>query len=410
MSKTGKLPRYALLLAVPLLASCSRPVTDDSRSIVVWEQEDAQVAPYIDSVFEAFRKLPGNEDVQITRTHYQTEDLRQQFQAASLAGVQPDLLLGPSDTAGLYAVSGFIMPLDGIFDFSRYNDPVVEAITLDGHHWGVPVSNGNHLMMFYNRKFVKAAPKTTDELFSFCANDARAYKLDRCIAFDMGEPFWLMPWLGAFGGWPMDGKKPTLDTQAMRDTINFYLDLKYEKKFVPMECDYNCMDSLFKENKAAFIINGDWAISGYQKQLGKDFGLCVIPKLSKTGRYPSPMVSGKYFMVSSGVSPRKLELLKRLLEFYTSRENQVRQYQVLTRLPALKAAGSAKEITSDEVSRISLEQILKGRPMPMATEMRAVWDSARNYMGLATTRKMDVDTAVRKMQENTSKKIEEMNR
>lgn len=410
MSKTGKLPRYVLLLAVPLLASCSRPVADDSRSIVVWEQEDAQVAPYIDSVFEAFRKLPGNGDVQITRTHYQTEDLRQQFQAASLAGVQPDLLLGPSDTAGLYAVSGFIMPLDGIFDFSKFNDPVVEAITLDGHKWGVPVSNGNHLMMFYNKRFVKAAPKTTDELFSFCANDAKRYKLDRCIAFDMGEPFWLMPWLGAFGGWPMDGKKPTLDTQAMRDTVNFYLDLKYEKKFVPMECDYNCMDSLFKENKAAFIINGDWAISGYQKQLGKDFGLCVIPKLSATGRYPSPMVSGKYFMVSSGVSPKKLELLKNLLEFYTSRENQVKQYQTLTRLPALKAAGSAKEITSDEVSRISLEQILKGRPMPMATEMRAVWDSARNYMGLATTKKMDVDTAVRKMQENTSKKIEEMNR
>ena len=182
-----------------------------------------------------------------------------------------------------------------------------------------------------------------------------------------------------------------------------------KKKFVPMECDYNCMDALFKESKAAFIINGDWAISGYQKHFGKDFGLCVIPKLSKTGLYPSPMVSGKYFMVSAGAKPEKLAMLKRLLEFYTSKENQVRQYQVLTRLPALKATGSAPEITSDEVSRISLDQILKGRPMPMATEMRAVWDSARNYLGMATTRKLDVDTAVRKMQENADKKIAEMN-
>jgi len=33
----------------------------------------------------------------------------------------------------------------------------------------------------------------------------------------------------------------------------------------------------------------------------------------------------------------------------------------------------------------------------------------RNYMGLATTKKMDVDTAVKKMQENTDKKIAEMN-
>jgi len=382
----------------------------DENTIVVWEQEDAQVAPYIDSVFEAFKKLPGNEGIEIIRAHYQTEDLRQQFQAASLAGVPPDLLLGPSDTAGIYAISGFIIPLEDMFDFKKFNAPVVEAISLDGHIWGVPVSNGNHLMMFYNKKFVKEAPRTTDELFEFCDRDAKKYKLDRCIAFDMGEPFWLMPWLGAFGGWPMDGKKPTLHTQPMRDTLNFYLDLKYEKKYVPMECDYNCMDSLFKEGKAAFIINGDWAISNYQKHFGENFGLAVIPKLSKTGRWPSPMVSGKYFTVSSGLKPEKLALVKRLLEFYTSRENQVKQYQVLTRLPALKAAGSAREIVSDEVSRISLEQILKGRPMPMATEMRAVWDSARNYMGLATTRKLDVDTAVKRMQENTDRKIEEMNR
>jgi arabinogalactan oligomer/maltooligosaccharide transport system substrate-binding protein len=225
----------------------------------------------------------------------------------------------------------------------------------------------------------------------------------------MGEPFWLMPWLGAYGGWPMDGKKPTMDTQAMRDTLNFYLDLKYTKKYVPMECDYNCMDSLFKENKAAFIINGDWAISGYKDHFGKDFGLAVIPRLSATGRWPSPMVSGKYFMISTGIKPEKMEILKRLLEFYTSRENQVRQYKELTRLPALKEAGLDPKITSDEISRISLDQILKGRPMPMATEMRAVWDSMRNYMGLATTKKMDVDTAVKKMQENTDKKIAEMN-
>jgi arabinogalactan oligomer/maltooligosaccharide transport system substrate-binding protein len=404
-------PYLCLLAALfPLLSACSRPAADTSRTIVVWEQEDAQVAPYIDSVFDAFKKLPENAGVEIVRTHYQTEDLRQQFQAASLAGVPPDLLLGPSDTAGLYAVSGFIVPLDGLFDFRKFNAPVVEAITLDGHQWGVPVSNGNHLMLFFNKKFVKTAPRTTDELFSFCANDARKYKLDRCIAFDMGEPFWLMPWLGAFGGWPMDGKKPTLDTKPMRDTLNFYLDLKYDKKYVPMECDYNCMDSLFKESKAAFIINGDWAISGYQKHFGKDFGIGVIPMLSATKRWPSPMVSGKYFMVSAGVKQEKLALVKRLLDFYTSRENQVKQYQVLTRLPALKEAGTAREITSDEVSRVSLEQILKGRPMPMATEMRAVWDSARNYMGLATTKKLSVDEAVKRMQENTDKKIDEMNR
>lgn len=400
----------SLSLCAFFFSSCSRPKSPlDALTITVWEQEDAQVAPYIDSVFSAFEKLPENKGLRIVRTHYQTEDLRQQFQAASLAGVAPDLIMCPSDTAGLFAVAGFISPVDGLIDAGKYNRAVLQAITLDGHIWGVPVSNGNHLLLFFNRKHIETAPENTDELFKFCAG-AGARKLDFCMAFDLGEPFWLMPWLAAFGGWPIDNKTPELDTPAMRAAIDFYLDLKFNKRYVPPECDYNCMDSLFKEGKTAFIINGDWAISGYQRHFGKDLGLGLIPKLSSTGRWPAPMVSGKYFMLSSGVKPEKLPLIRRLLVFYTSRANQIRQFKELQRLPALAEASRAPEISGDSVSRISMEQISKGRPMSMATEMRAVWDSARNYLGLATSRKLNVPDATRKMQENAVQKIAEMNR
>ena len=53
--------KAAVLLALPL-AACQLPQSPSRspRTIVVWEQEDAAVAPYIDSVFEAFIKLPGN--------------------------------------------------------------------------------------------------------------------------------------------------------------------------------------------------------------------------------------------------------------------------------------------------------------------------------------------------------------
>ena len=156
-----------VLPALLLLGACSRPKSPlEDSTITVWEQEDAQVAPYIDSVFAAFKALPENKGVQIVRTHYQTEDLRSQFQAASLAGVAPELIMCPSDTAGLFAVSGFIRPVDGLIDASKFNKAVVQAITLDGHIWGVPVSNGNHLMLFFNKKYAKTAPKDTDELFS----------------------------------------------------------------------------------------------------------------------------------------------------------------------------------------------------------------------------------------------------
>ncbi len=404
--------KYFILAIYALLTvSCISKRDISNNEIVLWEMEDAQVAPYIDSTLEAFKEYYEKKysvSIKISRTHYQGEDMRQQFQSASLAGVPPDILISPSDTAGLYAISGFIMELTNEVDFSKYNKPVVDAITLENKIWGVPISNGNHLMLFYNKKFISNPPTDTDQLFSYCMSNKK--KFDYCLAFDMGEPFWLMPWLGAHGGWPLEGRKPTLNTEAMKKTLNLYISLKYDMKIVPPECDYNCMDSLFKEEKVPFIINGDWAISSYAKSFGEKFAIALIPKLSQTGLWPTPMISGKYFFVSSSVSKEKLKILKELMEFYTNKENQIRQYKELKRLPSLKEAANATEIVSDPFSKASIDEILKGKPMPMAVEMRAVWDTVRNYQGLATTKKMSVEEAAKKMQENVEKKIEEIDR
>lgn len=393
------------------LISCGRPpVENNMNQIFVWEQEDSQATPYMDRVFREFESLPENKDLEIVRTHYQTEDLRQQFQAASLAGVPPELIFSPSDTAGVYAISGFILPVNEYFETGDYNKAAIESISLDGKTWGIPVSNGNHLMLFYNKSIVKVSPKSTKELFEMCADPRIKAKTEYCMAFDMGEPFWLMPWLGAFGGWPLENKTPTLNTPALKNAINFYLDLKYSKKIVPKECDYNCMDSLFKEEKAAFIINGDWAISGYLNRFKDKLGIALLPRLSETNAYPTPMISGKYFMISSEIKKEKLEKVISLLKFYTNKKNQIAQFKELKRLPSLRDAANSKEIMEDPISRISMKQILKGRPMPMAVEMRAIWDLMRNYLGLAITKKMDVDIAAEKLQTNVTKKIDEMNR
>jgi len=402
---------WTLLLLAGLagLAACRQSSPGDpDRRIVVWEMEDAAVAPYIDSVLEAFRKRPGSEGVQIVRTHYHPEDLRQQFQTSSIAGNPPDLIITQSDPAGIYSVSGFIRPVDGLFDLSRYNKAAVEAVSLDGKTWGVPISNGNHLMLMYNKSLVPKPPQTTAELFDFCDRHAQGSQLDHCMAFFLGEPYWLVPWIGAFGGWPMDGRRPTIDTPATRRALEFVLELK-RRGYVPQECDYNCADALFTERKVAFVIGGDWAMSRYAAQLKSDLGIARIPKLSQTGRWPTPMVSGAYFMLSSKLQGPKLEMVKRLVDFYTNEENQIGQAKTLMRLPALSQADKAKVILDDPNLRASMEQLLVGRPMPMATEMRAVWDAIRPLYGRVLSGQMSVDEAVPLMQRDAETKIREMN-
>ena len=410
MSKRALLAAFLPLLFALVAGGCGKTgaKADSARTIVLWEQEDAFVAPFIDSLFEGFRKLPGNSDVKFVRTHYHTEDQRQQFQTASIAGNPPDMLLSPSDPAGIYSISGFILPVEDLFDMGRFNKPVVEAITTDGHSWGVPLSNGNHLLLFFNKRFAKKAPESTDELARWCDAHVKEDNLSNCWAFFMGEPFWLAPWLGAFGGWPIDGRTPTLDTPAMKDALEFVLDLKLKKR-IPMECDYNSMDALFKEQKVAFIINGDWAISTYAGQLGKDLGVAKIPKLSKTGRWPTPMVSGKYFLLSSSLKGEKLDLVRRFVEFAVSEESQIAQVKALSRLPALTRASRSEVVMGDPILRASMEQILVGRPMPMVTEMRAVWDAMRPIYGGVLAERLRAAEAPARMQREAVTKIAEMN-
>lgn len=402
-----------LLIPIALiLGSCIQKQTNPHH-IVIWEMEDAYVAPFIDGLINEFKeyyKTKYGIELKFTRAHYQVEDLRQQFQAASLAGVPPDIMISPSDVAGVYAIAGFIRNIENDFDISKYNKPVVEAITLENKIWGVPISNGNHLMLMYNKKFVTDPPKTTDELFEMCEKFKKDKRFSYCLAFDGGEPFWIMPWFGSFGGWPLDGRKPTLNTTQMIETLKFYHDLKFKYRYIPPECDYNCMDSLFKEEKVPFIINGDWSISGYINHFGDNFMIGVLPKNSKTNLFPTPMISGKYFIISSKISEEKFKIVKEFIEFYTNKENQIKQFKELKRLPALKEASNSKEILTDKIARVSMEQILKGKPMPMAWEMRAVWDTLRNYQGLVMTNKITPEEAVEKIQAEVERKIEEMDR
>ncbi len=49
----------------------------------------------------------------------------------------------------------------------------------------------------------------------------------------------------------------------MKGALQFMYDLKYTDKVMPAEADYNVADGLFKDGKAAMIVNGDWAMADY---------------------------------------------------------------------------------------------------------------------------------------------------
>jgi arabinogalactan oligomer/maltooligosaccharide transport system substrate-binding protein len=254
----------------------------------------------------------------------------------------------------------------------------VNAVKLGGKTWGVPISNGNHLMLLYNKKLIATPPKTTNEMFALIGKlPAGVYPL----AYNQTEPFWLVPWLGGYKGavFAANGTTPTLNTAAMINTLNLLKQMK-DRGLVPAESDYNGADSLFKEGKAAMLINGDWSLVGYRDALGEDLGIARIPMVSATGAWPAPYTSGAFFMIPTDTKGAKLTAVRGFIQFATARPMQLEMVKRLSRLPALKTALADEDITRDPLLKGSSDQMVVGTPMPTVLEMRAVWDAMKPEM------------------------------
>jgi len=365
-----------LLVLVMLMGLVS--MASAKVNLILWTKEDTEALDWNKSLVEEFMKI--HQEVSIEIVNKGVEVLREDFLTASLAGAAPDILWTVSDHAGPFVVADIIEAVDTLFDLNMYVDSAMNAVKLEGKYWGVPISNGNQLMLLYNKKLIAEAPKDTDELF------AVGKKLttggNYALVWNQTEPFWLVPWLGGFKGkvFAEDGVTPTLNTPEMIATLKFLHDMKFDAKIVPPECDYAGADTLFKEGKAAMIINGDWSISGYVSALGNDLGVARIPKVSATDEWPKPYTSGVYFMLTKGISGDKLKAAQDFIGFVSSKEKQLEMVKLLNRLPAVKEAIEDPLITENPILKGSADQMVVGTPMPTVLEMRCNWDSMKPEM------------------------------
>ena len=381
-------------------------------TIKLWEQMDpqerevqaGQIAKYEES-------HPG---MKIELSHYSTEDLRTQFQTAALAGSGPDLVYGPSDQVGPFSVMGLIQPIDGILTAEELHEFRSEAFDrLGGHIYALPDQVGNHLTLVYNKALVPNPPTTMSELIEI----AKAQTIDQDgdgrperygLVFQVMEPFWSIPFLTGYGGWVMDDEsRPTLNSEAMVKALQLIKSFRDESKIMPSECDYEIADTIFKEGRAAFIINGPWSWEAYRKA-GLDIGLARIPKIDETGRWPAPMISSKGYSVSAKCTGDRLEGVLEALRYLTQTEFQVEYATKIGTLPARTAAYELPEIHGNEMLLSSSEQVEVGKRMPVVPEMRAIWDAMRPSVQSVWNGAKEPRDAAREMQDLAVKKIREM--
>ncbi len=381
-------------------------------NIVIWEQKDPEEQVLLQRHIDNFEST--HVDVRISTSHFETDQLHSQFQTAALAGGGPDLVYGPGDKVGPYSVMELIIPLEDQFP-SGYFDSFREGSvpSLEGHIYAIPDQVGNHLMLIFNKDLIERAPENTDQWIDMAMEHTRDLDgngiPDRYgVVFNFMEPFWLVPFLGGFGGWIVDeDNNPTLNTEPMVEALQFLSDMRNKYQVLPRESNYEVSDAMFKQENAAFIINGPWSLKAYLRA-GLDIGVIPIPRISETGEYPTPTLSSKGYSISVNVEEEKLPLVKELASYLTSAEVQREITTELLILPSRKEIYDDRELFENPVLRGSMKQAEYGKPMPLIPEMRAIWDAIRPFYQSVMGGRMKPEKAAREMQEKADEKIAEM--
>jgi len=382
--------------------------------IQLWHQMIYSHRQVLAEVLTQFEK--ENPDITVQSTYRETEELRSGYQAAAMGGSGPELISGPSDQIGPFATMGIIQPLDDILgnDFLDQYDPLAIPV-YKNHRYMLGDSVGNSLMLIYNKKLMPVPPRNTDELIAMGQKlthvDKQDGKVDQFgLVFNYTEPFYFVPFIAGFGQYFLTPDNlPNLNTPALKKTFQFILDLRDKYKIIPKECDYEMANSLFKEGKAAMIINGDWSWGDY-KEANIDFGIARIPMVSDTGLWPTPLVGTKGYSLNVNMkSPAHLAAAVKLMKYLTSPAVELIFSQRVGILPSNLEARNSDIVKKNPLLKEAADIMSVGRPLPVVPEIRAIWDSLRTQYQRLLANSLTPNEAAQNAQTLAESQISEMN-
>ncbi len=406
-------PGLCFLFSMVILALAGCTPREWEGRLTLWHQMRPEERAILREVVDRYEA--AHPDLEIDLLYKETEELRSGFQAAAIAGAGPELIFGPSDQVGPFSAMGIILPLDELIDpriLERFDPKGV--VRHEGRLFQLAPMIGNHLALVVNRELVPDPPRTMGELIEVAKGlsgdddgDGRPERYG--LVWNYTEPFFFVPFLGGYGGRVMDSDAfPTLESTAMTKALELVLSLRDEHRLIPRECDYNIADTLFKERRAAMIINGPWSWAGYA-DAGIEIEIVRIPMIDETGLWPTPMISAKGYSLNGNLSqgPR-LSAARDLLVHLTGPQVQFSFSSALSVIPTDRAVMEMPMIQRDPILRASMEQADVGVPMPIVPEMRAIWDGMRPVVQGVMGGRIDPSEAGALMQKASERGIRDM--
>jgi len=376
-----------LVIALPLIDA--GPVNAAEKTTLhLWHPMPAPSRAVLNDLVAEYERL--HPDINVHLLYKENEEVRMAYMSATgFTEGGPDLLYGPSDFTGALVEMDIVKPLEGLFTEEELAEFDPKGLTwYQGHLYQIGDELGNHLALVYNKRLFAEAgldgpPASLQELIEYGKlltqdRDGDGVMDQYGLVWNFTEPFFFMPFYASYGGWVMDDQqRPTLNNEAAVKAFTFVRDMRDVHGIIPLECDYDIADSKFNTGGAAMLINGAWSWAKYMASPQVDFGLAVLPINEETGLFPAPMIATKGYYMNPYLKGEREQQVLALLKFLTSAEAQFQYASRLATIPTRLEVRERPEIAQDPIIMTSIEQVSRGKAMPISPEMRAIWDAMR---------------------------------
>jgi len=378
-----------LVVACGGTTSTTTTTLNRSGTITIWHNWEGGYLDAKKAIFDAYSKQYTN--VTITLVH--KPDLANAVTTAVPAGQGPDIIAWVDDVLGKFVKLEIIKPLDSYVDKSfmqsNFSQAAVDADTFDGKIYGLP-ETVEAISIIYNTKLINAAdvPKTTDALLAYAKQYPKDHPGQYGVVWNArNDAYFNAPWVYGFGGYYVhaDGSVG-LTTSGTKAGFNY---IASYRGLIPAGVDYGIADTLFKEGKAAMIINGPWSVADYGKA-GITYGLATLP--TANGKPAAPFVGVKTLMVSANATNPALAV--DVIKWFDNKDNEIKQSVANKEIPANKLALADPAVQAIPEVKGFGAQVTNGVPLPNTPFMSALWDPVAKALEAVWTGKQSVDAAL----------------
>ena len=324
--------------------------------------------PTLSLLTDRLKQFEQSSGYKVNLVFIHLDDLKPLLIKGALNNSLPDVVLAPSDFSSLAPLINLSKLPDSLLS-EELMPEALNSMYYQGDYYGVPVMGGNHLMLFYNKKYVQKPAKNWQELKAQAAG-LRAQGIEP-IGWNYPEMYWFTGFAATFGGSPLNQGKPSLNSNAYADALVFYKELS-DSGLVDPACDYDCAHKDFQKERFAYSINGEWALSDFEKTFAENLGIAVIPSIGDKPFRPLFSTAGLIFPNNSLQGDKK-EAMQALALFFQSQTFQDSLFTEKRFLPVNQKSFKQVQKNASQNIKMLLKQLAQAKPMLPDPIMANTW-------------------------------------